>query len=62
MLRALDGRAQVTEYPRALLRGLATFRALPALTLDALAVALRPVAVPDGGSYSAGATAASASA
>src|SRR4051812_16731651 len=47
VLRALDGRAKVTEHPRALLRGVSMFRPLPLPTLDALALALRPVSVPD---------------
>ena len=47
-LRALDGRATVTEHPRALLRGIPMFRHLPLPTLDALALALTPVEVADG--------------
>lgn len=47
-LRALDGRATVTEHPRALLRGLPMFRHLPLPTLDALALALTPVRAADG--------------
>lgn len=47
-LRALDGRATVTEQPRALLRGLPMFRPLPLPTLDALALALDPVDLADG--------------
>ncbi len=47
-LRALDARAVVDERPRTLLRGLPMFAVLPLPVLDGLAMALRPVEVPDG--------------
>lgn len=47
-LRGLDARADVPEAPRALLRGNPIFRPLPLPTLDALALALKPVSVPAG--------------
>jgi MFS family permease len=47
-LRGLDARAVVEERPRALLRGLPMFAVLPLPVLDGLAMALRPVELPDG--------------
>ena len=47
-LRALDARAVVDERPRTLLRGLPMFAVLPLPVLDGLAMALRPVEVPEG--------------
>jgi MFS family permease len=46
LLRSLDERAVVDERPRALLRGLPIFRALPLPALDRLATSLHPVVVP----------------
>ena len=47
-LRGLDARAVVEERPRTLLRGLPMFAMLPLPVLDGLAMALRPVELPDG--------------
>jgi MFS family permease len=47
-LRKLDDRAVVPERPRVLLRGLPMFAVLPLPVLDGLAMALRPVELPDG--------------
>jgi MFS family permease len=47
-LRVLDARAVVAERPRTLLRGLPMFAVLPLPVLDGLAMALRPVELPDG--------------
>jgi CRP-like cAMP-binding protein len=47
-LRHLDARAVVDERPRTLLRGVPMFGVLPLPVLDGLAMATRPVELPDG--------------